>query len=1192
METTQLEHIFNASFHFENWKDVVRSYFKSTDFYRTPIESIDKTLKYHQVAQSIKEFGSARLADSKVIKFYNIELEDGKHVTKNRVGLRNLIHREVIPGDVDALLVVFHAPGDKDWRLTFISKSVFWDDDFSENKLETSPRRYTYILGEDESVKTAVQQFDKLEGKQITIKHLIELFNVEKLNKKFFEGYKKQYKKFWFYLANTEKYKRLFSAQNSEKQEKIIRDFTKKLLGRIVFLHFLQKKGWMGCTPHPKKWENGERQFLLKLLEGFEDKANFHSKCLTQLFFDTLNQPNRTNDAFEVAGLNNELNGTKVPYLNGGLFEIDTEVNSKSIDFPANYFEELFDFFGQYNFTIDENSPDDHEVGIDPEMLGHIFENLLEDNKDKGAFYTPKEIVQYMTQESLIQYLQTHLGEHHEIGQFIRHHDKGEEQAKHNFIRDNAERIEELLDEVKICDPAIGSGAFPMGMLHEIFKAKMALDWTLNRSEVKKNIIQNSIYGVDLESGAVDIARLRFWLALVVDEEEPHALPNLDYKIMQGNSLLESFEGIDLSEIHEGVAIEVDTEKSGANLFSQELQKKKDVNNQEKLEDLIHSYFDLDDPEAKKALHTKIDQQVLNNIYFTLHDHKADLEKEYKKLQRKIKNKSAALRTAEQKIKYETESKDAKLGKKLSAKLEAIADKQLKLKELYHSNERPFFLWHLLFKEVFDKGGFDIVIGNPPWGADIEQKELIHIKEKNRDIIRRMIDSFMFFINESLRIAKSKGVICKIIPEVILNQQDNSLLRKKILESTTIQSVANLGDNIFQGVTRASCIIQVVNEKKQDYDYSVANFTKTKSRVNFLYTDTKVASSLVRSLPNSIFPTQNLAFYRVLEKILNNETKPLLHWIDSDGIQRGVSPDLKKAFLPNKDEIKKYNLEQKFLKLTITGGKDMSKYGFEQPDKSIIYTNKQTPKSEIKNIINYLTQYKPEITCKEVAQGKHPFYALHRARNPQIFEKNSKILGVITGDRITVALDTNRIYPTDGIYLFSTGDLKKDKAIIGLLNSNLMTMIYRLYSNEQGKILAQVKPTVLQYLPIISVKKLENSILPELVSIIIFINSLKKNEINSKLFEFSNVIIELFEEIIDALVFELYFPEDFKRSGIEISKFAEQEFQSIEGLAKTEQKEIILNTYQRLTEKKNPLRNQIKLMKIELKQLLLPILSV
>src|SRR5690606_3538681 len=183
--------------------------------------------------------------------------------------------------------------------------------------------------------------------------------------------------------------------------------------------------------------------------------------CLTKLFFETLNSK-RPNGVFHIDGLEGGLNGSHVPYLNGGLFEPEKNRETLKLDFPPAFFQELLEFFEQYNFTIDENSPDDHEVGIDPEMLGHIFENLLEDNKDKGTFYTPKEIVQYMTQESLIQYLQTHLGQHEEIERFIRHGDKGDEQAKHNFIRDNATKIEDLLDKVKICDPAIGSGAFPM----------------------------------------------------------------------------------------------------------------------------------------------------------------------------------------------------------------------------------------------------------------------------------------------------------------------------------------------------------------------------------------------------------------------------------------------------------------------------------------------------------------------------------------------------------------------------------------------------------------------------------------------------------------------------------------------------------------------------------------------------------
>ncbi|MDO9152194.1 MAG: hypothetical protein Q7U47_00515 [Paludibacter sp.] len=262
----------------------------------------------------------------------------------------------------------------------------------------------------------------------------------------------------------------------------------------------------------------------------------------------------------------------KIPYLNGGLFEEDDKKH-RNLIFPSNLFKNLFDFFNQYNFTIYEDDPNDHTVAVDPEMLGHIFENLLEDNKDKGAYYTPKEIVHYMCQESLIEYCLNYDFSDYGINMI-------EEEKRNlisNFIKKKEIDIQKLqkssksnesykswfrqlnnaLDSVKICDPAIGSGAFPMGLLHEIFTAKQTLHYyqkqlenhsqsnnqtnhssdNFDASAVKLNIIQNSIYGVDIEKGAVDIARLRFWLSLIVDEEKPKALPNLDYKIVVGNRL-------------------------------------------------------------------------------------------------------------------------------------------------------------------------------------------------------------------------------------------------------------------------------------------------------------------------------------------------------------------------------------------------------------------------------------------------------------------------------------------------------------------------------------------------------------------------------------------------------------------------------------------------------------------------------
>ena len=237
----------------------------------------------------------------------------------------------------------------------------------------------------------------------------------------------------------------------------------------------------------------------------------------------------------------------RIPYLNGGLFERDI-LDKKPSHFPASYFNGLLTMLSQYNFTIDENDPNDAEVGVDPEMLGRIFENLLEDNKDKGAFYTPKEIVQYMCRESLIAYLQTDMREEDKecIRQFVTTHDASQ-------LGELKEYIDQKLYDVKICDPAIGSGAFPMGLLRELFFCRSAIEPNIveNAANIKRHIIQNNIYGVDIERGAVDIARLRFWLSLIVDEKSPEALPNLDFKIMQGNSLLEQYKGVDLSTMTE-----------------------------------------------------------------------------------------------------------------------------------------------------------------------------------------------------------------------------------------------------------------------------------------------------------------------------------------------------------------------------------------------------------------------------------------------------------------------------------------------------------------------------------------------------------------------------------------------------------------------------------------------------------------
>jgi len=758
--------ILEKAYQPSTWLDVMKDYFGAKKFHQKP-QPI--SLPNNDIAESAVELGSFYTADERLVGMYEVHLEPKAWLDKNRVGLRNLL-RQVYKYDVDGALIVF-VQGEK-WRFSFVSEIRT-----EEGKKETEPKRYTYLFGKGESCRTAAERFDKLKGKPIYLADLFDAFSVDKLNKDFFKSYKEFFEKFSAHLASNIDYRKLILGSKKELEKgwqddeaKPIRDFSKKILGRIVFLQFLQKKGWMGVPASNEKWTGGDAKFLQNLFLNYADKEHFHSKALKTLFFETLNKKRSNHLSPSALGAN-----IKIPYLNGGLFDKDISYNH-NIDFPADLFKNLLEFFESYNFTIDENDPYDSEVGIDPEMLGHIFENLLEENREKGAFYTPKEIVHYMCQESLIQYLRTHLPECTEdespatkaLENFIRNGIVGERNDKKNFVVQQAKRIEKLLDKVKICDPAIGSGAFPMGMLQEIFKAKTALDLTLDYAETKKQIIQNCIYGVDIENGAVEIARLRFWLALVVDEDAPQPLPNLDYKIMQGNSLLESFEGIDLSKVHtvsKTTTIYEPQKDIFGNIVDPQL-KLTDVKvlQENNLQQLMQDFFNETDPEKKQEQRELINQTVHEHIDYNLELWQRSLERQV----------AEAPDTNKLGLKAATKKKIEELHKQL----EDLIEKREKLHELQNAVNKPYFLWHLFFADVFEKGGFDIVIGNPPY---IEFKKLPS-KEKelyrNYQTASRKYDLYVLFIERSNQILKDKGCHYFINPTTFLMKDYGIPLRE------------------------------------------------------------------------------------------------------------------------------------------------------------------------------------------------------------------------------------------------------------------------------------------------------------------------------------------------------------------------------------------------------------------------------
>lgn len=728
----QLQNIFRQPYNAQSWQELLINLFGASEIRQTPSQLKSDTNEKVDGFQ----LGSIHTSDRYEIGLFAFEIKGGMNLQLNRVGLRSLV-KSYTRYNVDAALVVYYDA--THWRLSFIC-------DIKDQK--TAPKRYTYVFGNsDESYRTASAMLAKLANDtKPTFKDIKEAFSVEKMSKDFFDGYKTRYNKFCGALGATNKSNR---------------DYVKKMMGRLVFLQFLQKKGWM----------NGDLNYMQNLFATSPYQAGFLEEVLKPLFFHVLNTKVGERNHLKLKNLGREIN---IPYLNGGLFEADDN-DKRKITFDARLFADLFDFFSHYNFTIDENDPNDAEVGIDPEMLGHIFENLLDDNKDKGAFYTPKEIVQYMCRQSLIEYLQSKLGKHKSIEDFINTHQTGDRLDKKNFIAANAIEIEQLLDEVKICDPAIGSGAFPMGMLNEIFNAKMALNMTLKRAETKKKIIQNNIFGVDIEQGAVDIARLRFWLSLVVDEDVPQPLPNLDYKIMCGNSLLNRY-ALDMT--FEDVFKEYNKGKSESERMSLA-----------KYKQLVTDYTNTSDHTQKAGFRKTIED--IKSAFRT------ELSRSKKEKFANLKGQIADLEAPM--LFGERTKKEKEELKKLKAKF--VKQEQEQANIVNNKLYEDAFEWRFEFPQLLDDGGnfvgFDIVIGNPPY------LRIQGIRDTNPAFAEELVkkyksatgsfDLYAMFAERGLQIINRGGVVNYIMPVKWTNAAFGKGLRNVVAENSSASKIINFG---------------------------------------------------------------------------------------------------------------------------------------------------------------------------------------------------------------------------------------------------------------------------------------------------------------------------------------------------------------------------------------------------------------
>lgn len=563
-------------------------------------------------------------------------------------------------------------------------------------------RRFTYFVSKEFTNKTFLKQIgDKSFEKLNDIK---AAFSITAVTDIFYDEFFKLYDKL---VQETQ-------SLNKIKKEEDARDFVLLFAIRTVFLGFIQKRKWLGDD------EKFIQHFYQEYKETSFGKNIFYSQWLEPLFFEALNSPqgNKVVSKNAVFSQKSEAALQTAPYLNGGLFKKKPGYDTHGWLIQDKVIGEFFDFLFSHSFTIEENSLTDEDLQLNPEFLGIIFERLV--NKADGAVYTPRTEVDIMCRLSLVKWLEKNLESKikrdnlYEL--FFREGEKEEDQKHGSFSKREAEEILLKLEGLSICDPAVGSGAFVVGMMQVLDEVEQRLKerYGLNGRSVferKKEIIKNSLYGVEVKEWAVWICQLRLWLSLFVDAPDEiknsldPILPSLDFKIRQGDSLVQRIGGKAFPvtghnhEITGSVRARIN-----------------------ELKELKLQYFD-----NKGVFHEwdELREREIGIYDEMIKAEIAERETDLRDLKDKKHPRTLSLFEEEKEIKQ----LPLELNKDKILALEKEID-ELRAQRRLIREEKPL-VWGIEFADVFgEKGGFDIIIGNPPY---VRQEDIADPTGKIKD---------------------------------------------------------------------------------------------------------------------------------------------------------------------------------------------------------------------------------------------------------------------------------------------------------------------------------------------------------------------------------------------------------------------------------------------------------------------------
>ena len=652
------------------------------------------------------------------IGVYEIRIKNTK--TGSRVKISKICTDIIKSGNKNSFgkgifFILYSNENEKAYRISYVKYDKKINENYEVKKDLSDPKRFTYLLGEGAKVKTAQSRLNKEAFS--SVKKIEEAFSVEPVNKEFYKGIKISFDKIYKDVLKN------FENEENADSDRLLsaKEFSLRFLGRALFCWFLREKDLI-----PKEI------FDFRNIDEMKTKDNYYKEVLEELFFNILNV--KMEERKIESKIINKYE-KQIPFLNGGLFlKKEEDYKVKTID--NEIIKELFEFFEKYNFTVDESAPFDIEISIDPEMLGRIFENLLAEinpessasaRKETGSFYTPREIVDYMVCESIKFYLykKTQNVKADKIDNIFSVNEEAD------FSNEERNEILNAIHEMKILDIACGSGAFPMGILNRVFNIIDKLDFN---HEFYKEFLLKNIKGQAREEFKKLYQANKF---------------NYAYKL---DMLQRMIHGVDIQPI----AIEISR---------------------------LRAFLSLIVDEEKESGQDNLGIKALPNLEFNFISANSLISLEHKeKEQKELKDETMdgfikSMRNIAEEY-FNADSLDKK--KKIKYKFDSLQSRIINESDFLTSDDKKKFLsWNpfenkstdFFDSEIqFGTKFFDIVIGNPPYGAKISAEDKKYFKENYKTtktikgVQKGSLDTYTLFIEKGFNLLDKNGSLAYIVP--------------------------------------------------------------------------------------------------------------------------------------------------------------------------------------------------------------------------------------------------------------------------------------------------------------------------------------------------------------------------------------------------------------------------------------------